>query len=505
MKQTNTKWLIAGLLLSILAASMDNTIVATAMGTIVGEIGGLDQFVWVTSAYMVASMAAMPIFGKLSDMFGRKRFFVFGLSLFLLGSILCGTADSIVELSIFRAIQGIGGGALMPIAFTIIFDAFPVEKRGKMTALIGATFGISSVFGPLLGSYITDLAGWRWIFYINIPIGLIALLCVTLSYHESKVRNPQKIDWGGAVTLVFAVVSLMFALELGGKTYAWNSTEILSLFVTFAVMFVAFIFFEKKAKEPIISFSLFKNKLFASSQALAFLYGAAFISLTVFIPVFVQAVNGGTATNAGLILMPMMLGTVFGSGIAGGFQTKVSFRNLMWISVVAFIIGLFLLSGITPETTKMVLGIFMFITGFGVGFSFSLLPTTTMHHLSAEQRGSASSTNAFFRSLGMTIGITIWGSVQSSSFANALKDAFAGVKENDKLVDQDMSQLFTSDARNTIPPGVLDTILQAFATSISSIFFYSMIVAIIAIPFVWLMGKERIVLTKKEETKEEEK
>lgn len=496
MKKTNTKWLIVGLLLSILIASMDNTIVSTAMGTIVGELGGLDQFVWVTSAYMVASMAAMPIFGKLSDMFGRKRFFVFGLSLFLIGSILCGTAQNMVSLSIYRAIQGIGGGALMPIAFTIIFDAFPVEKRGKMTALIGATFGISSVFGPLLGSFITDYFGWHWIFYINVPIGIIALLCVTLAYFETNERIAQKIDWGGAVTLVLAVISIMFALELGGKTYEWNSIEILSLFGIFAVTFIAFIFFEKKASEPIISFSLFKNKLFASSQALAFLYGAGFIGLTVFIPVFVQAVNGGTATNAGFILMPMMIGTVLGSGIAGGFQTKIMFRNLMWISVASFIAGLFLLSQITPDTTQFLLSLFMLLTGFGVGFSFSLLPTTTMHHLSPAQRGSASSTNAFFRSLGMTIGITIWGSVQSSIFAEKLKDAFSGQQGASSMVNQDMSQLFTSDARNSIPPQILEMILNGFSDSIASVFFFSMFVAILAVPFVWMMGKERIVLQK---------
>lgn len=494
-KETNLKWLIVGLLLSILVASMDNTIVATAMGTIVGEIGGFDQFVWVTSAYMVASMAAMPIFGKLSDMFGRKRFFVFGLSLFLLGSILCGTSDTITELIIFRAIQGIGGGALMPIAFTIIFDAFPIEKRGKMTALLGATFGISSVFGPLLGSYITESFGWNWIFYINVPIGILSLLFVMLSYHESTERLRQKIDWGGAITLVASIVSFMFALELGGKKYDWNSIEILSLFGVFGVTFIAFVLFERKAEEPIISFSLFKNKLFASSQALGFIYGAAFISLTVFIPVFVQAVTGGTATNAGYILMPMMFGTVLGSGIAGAYQTKTTFRKLMTLSIISFIIGLFLLGQITPDTTKLVLGTFMFITGFGVGFSFSLLPTTSMHQLKPGQRGSASSTNAFFRSLGMTIGITIWGSLQNSIFTKSLKDSFGG--ESD-LMNQDMSELFTGEARNEIPPNVLDAILNSFSESISSVFFFSMIVACMAIPFVWMMGKERIILEKKD-------
>jgi EmrB/QacA subfamily drug resistance transporter len=227
---------IAGLLLGIFVASIDNTIVATAMGTIVGELGGLDKFVWVTSAYMVAEMAGMPIFGKLSDMFGRKRFFIFGLLMFLLGSVLCGSANSIVELSIYRAIQGIGGGALIPIAFTILFDIIEPEQRGKMGGMFGAVFGLSSIFGPLLGAYITDYIGWKWVFYVNVPIGLVAFIFVAFFYKESLQHVKQKIDWWGATTLVGAIVSLMFAIELGGNKYAWDSVQILGLFAAFVVL-----------------------------------------------------------------------------------------------------------------------------------------------------------------------------------------------------------------------------------------------------------------------------
>ncbi len=216
-KESNLRLVIAGLMLGILMAAMDNTIVATSIGTIVSDLGGLDKFVWVTSAYMVAVMAGMPIFGKLSDMYGRKRFYIFGLLIFLIGSALCGTAQSIVQLSIYRAIQGIGGGALMPIAFTIVFDIFPIEKRGKMTGLLGAVFGSSSVLGPLLGAYITENISWHWIFYVNIPIGLMSLIFILKAYKENNPPTKQNIDWWGAITLVIAVISLMFALELGGK------------------------------------------------------------------------------------------------------------------------------------------------------------------------------------------------------------------------------------------------------------------------------------------------
>ena len=275
MVEKNNKlgFVVAGLLLGILMASMDNTIVVTAMGTIVGDLGGLENFVWVVSAYMVAEMAGMPIFGKLSDMYGRKRFFIFGLIVFMIGSALCGTAENITQLGIYRAIQGIGGGALVPIAFTIVFDIFPPEKRGKMGGLFGAVFGLSSIFGPLLGAYITDYISWHWVFYINLPLGILALIFITFFYKESRVHRKQKIDWFGAITLVGAVVSLMFALELGGQKYDWDSSFILSLFGGFAILIIAFIFIERKVEEPIISFEMFKRRLFGMSTIIALCYG----------------------------------------------------------------------------------------------------------------------------------------------------------------------------------------------------------------------------------------
>ncbi|MGM9928425.1 MAG: DHA2 family efflux MFS transporter permease subunit [Bacillus sp. (in: firmicutes)] len=498
-EKSNVKLVIIGLLLSILVASMDNTIVSTAMGTIVGDLGGIDQFVWVTSAYMVATMAGMPIFGKLSDMFGRKRFFIFGLTVFLIGSALCGLAQSMVQLSIFRAIQGIGGGALMPIAFTIVFDIFPPEKRGKMTALLGATFGISSVFGPLLGAYITEYISWHWIFYVNIPIGFISLLLITKNYHESPDRSKQIIDWAGAITLVIAVVSFMFAIELGGKNYEWTSIQIISLFAIFVIMFISFLFIETKAKEPIISFSLFKRRLFASSQILAFLYGATFIPLTVYIPIFVQAVFGGSATNAGLILTPMMLGSVFGSAMAGMWQTKTSFRNIMFVSIFTFGLGMFLLSTLNPETSRGLLTVFMVLTGFGVGFSFSLLPTSSIHNLDASNRGTANSTNAFFRSLGMTVGITVFGSIQSSVFTNQMVAAFKNQPANTEFLNNtDLSTIFQSGQRELIPADILQVIIDSMSKSITSVFGFALIGIALAVIFVFLMGNERVVIKQEE-------
>ncbi|MFE4242816.1 MDR family MFS transporter [Peribacillus butanolivorans] len=500
-EQKNQKFIVAGLLLGILMSAMDNTIVATAMGTIVSDLGGFDKFVWVTSAYMVATMASMPIFGKLSDMYGRKRFFIFGLVVFLIGSALCGMAQSIVQLSIFRAIQGIGGGALMPIAFTIIFDIFPPEKRGKLTGLFGAVFGASSVLGPLLGAYITEYSSWNWIFYVNVPIGIISLFFIMRFYKESANTQEQKIDWGGAATLVIAVISLMFALELGGE-YGWDSFPIIGLFASFLVFFISFFFFEKRAKDPIISLWLFKRRLFATSQILAILYGGTFIILTVYIPIFVQAVYGGSATNAGLILTPMMLGSVVGSAIGGIFNTKTSFRNLMTISVVCYFAGMLLLGTITPDTSRTLLTLYMILTGFGMGFSFSLLPIASIHNLEPRFRGSANSTNSFLRSFGMTLGVTIYGAIQNNVFTSKMTDAFKGMQggPDTSVLMEDPRQLFQSDARAQIPDFILDKIVHAMSDSISLIFTLALIPIGLAAITVFFMGKTRVETPPKEES-----
>ncbi|RFU61052.1 MDR family MFS transporter [Peribacillus glennii] len=501
LQEKNIKFIVAGLLLSILMAAMDNTIVATAMGTIVSDLGGFDKFVWVTSAYMVTTMAGMPIFGKLSDMYGRKRFFVFGLVVFLIGSALCGIAQSMVQLSIYRAIQGIGGGALMPIAFTIIFDIFPPEKRGKMTGLLGAVFGVSSVMGPLLGAYITEYISWHWIFYVNVPLGAVALFLILRYYQESPQHNEQKIDWWGAVTLVIAVVSLMFALELGGKQFAWDSFQIIGLFTSFGLFFIAFFFVERNAKDPIIPFWLFKKRLFASSQILAFLYGATFIILTVYIPIFVQAVYGGSATNAGFILTPMMLGSVAGSGAGGTFQTKTSFRNLMIVSVVSYFLGMYLLGTLTPDTSRTLLTVYMVIVGFGMGFSFSLLPTASLHNLEPQYRGTANSTNSFLRSFGMTLGITIFGTIQNNMFTEKLTEAFKGMsgpggQESSMINMEDPQQLFHPEERAKIPDFILDKIVDAISDSITATFLIALVPIVLAAVFVLLMGNGRVETTK---------
>ncbi|MCK6256103.1 MFS transporter [Fictibacillus sp. KIGAM418] len=494
-KESRLGFVVAGLLLAILMASMDNTIVVTAMGTIVGDLGGLESFVWVVSAYMVAEMAGMPIFGKLSDMYGRKRFFIFGLILFMAGSSLCGTADSILQLGIYRAIQGIGGGALIPIAFTIVFDIFPPEKRGKMGGLFGAVFGLSSIFGPLLGAYITDNISWHWVFYINLPLGILALVFVGLFYKESHVHTRQKIDWLGAVTLIGAVVCLMFALELGGQKFDWESWQIISLFAGFTILFLLFLGVERKAEEPIISFKMFQNRLFAGSTVVAFFYGATFMAATVYIPIFVQGVYGGTATNSGLILLPMMLGSVVTAQVGGFLTSKMSYRSIMFLSGVIMIAGFALLSTITPDTSRLVLTLYMIVVGLGVGFSFSVLSMAAIHNFGMHQRGSATSTSNFIRSLGMTLGITIFGTIQRSDLESLLKETFKGMGGTMRGSGAgDARQILSEQARAAIPAPILEKITAALSDSIVHTFMWALIPAAVAFLFVFLMSKDRMTV-----------
>jgi EmrB/QacA subfamily drug resistance transporter len=498
--QSKVGFVVAGLLLGIFIAAMDNTIVATATGTIVSDLGGFDKFVWVTSAYLITQVAGTPIFGKLSDMYGRKKFFLFGLIVFLFGSILCGIAQNMVQLSIYRAIQGIGAGALNPIAFTIMFDLFPPEKRGKMSGLFGAVFGLSSIFGPLLGALITDKFSWHWIFYINVPLGIMALALIVPFYKESKTHAKQQIDWWGALTLVIGVVSLMFALELGGNEFAWNSVVILGLFASFVVFIIGFIWIETRAAEPIINFQMFQKRLFTSSVLANLFYGIAFIVGTVYIPIFVQGVLGGSTTNAGFILIPMTFGSVVGAQIGGLLVTRTSYRNIMVSSCLVFIIGMFLLSTISPGTTKGVLTTYMIVTGFGVGFSFSVLGQSAIQPFGYRERGSATSTSSFLRTLGMALGITIFGILQRNYFTDKLAAAFVGMNSSQIGAQQlaDPRAILSPETRSQIPPVILNKITVVLSDSIAYTFAWAVIPAVIAFICVSLMGNERVARSSKE-------
>lgn len=488
-QKSNKNLTVAGLLLGIFIASMDNTVVSTALGTIVADLGGMEKLIWASSAYMIACVAGMPIYGKLSDMYGRKRFFVFGLSLFILGSILCGTAHSMVQLSVYRAVQGLGGGAVMPIAFTIIFDIYPPRERGKMSGLFGAVFGLSSVCGPLLGAFLTDYASWHWIFFVNIPLGLLAVFLISKFYCESLDHHKQQIDWWGAILIVVAVISLMFALQLGGKEYSWGSWQIMGLFIISGLAFISFLQAEKRAHDPIIPLDLFSNRLFAASQLAALFTGAVFIIFTVYAPVFIQGVSGGTATNAGLILMPMMIASVAGSQLGGRYATFRPYRDPMLLSGLLLLAGTFLMSTISVHTGRGLITLYLVIIGFGVGISFPVLQMASTHEMPFHRRATTTSAVTFFRTIGMTLSVSVFGAVQKNMMLGGIKHLAMNIPVD---MVKDLRVLLQPQVRQQIPAAVLEPMTDVLAHSIVLVFRWSILTAVIALIAIYLMGNAQL-------------
>lgn len=491
-RKTRTGLVVVGLLLGIFISAMDNTIVATATGNIVSNLGGIDKIVWITAAYLMTEMAGMPIFGKLSDMYGRKRFFVFGLVVFLVGSMLCGTAQNMDQLALYRAIQGIGGGALMPIAFTIIFDVVPSDQAGKFSGMFGAVFGIASIFGPLLGSLITEHISWRWVFYINVPVGIVTFILVVFFYHESKRHLKQRIDWWGVVTLVPAIVCLTFALEFGGNQYPWNSTEIICGFVVAGILFATFLWAEKRAIEPIVSFDMFRNHVFAGSNLVGVFGGAAYIVAVIYIPIYIQGVLGGSAINAGLELLPMMLGSSITAPLGGALANKLSYRGILAPAGIIFAVGIYLLTTLSPASGTWEVVAYMAIVGLGIGPSFSVGGMAAMSEFHAERRGAASSTNSFVRELGMTVGIVVFGAIQKNLFQSHLVNAFSGAGSKlQGLTNMDPHAMLSPATRAHIPAPILQKLGDALSYSITHALRWDVIPAVLAFIVVFWMGNAR--------------
>ncbi|WP_276354122.1 MDR family MFS transporter [Cohnella caldifontis] len=494
-KKSNVNLVVTGLLLGLFMVSLDQTIVSTAMANIIKKLGGMESFIWVYSAYMIAMVVSTPILGKLSDMYGRKRFFLLGLVLFVVGSIMCGTATNMEQLIVYRAIQGIGGGAVMPIVFTIIFDLFPQEKRGKMMGLFGAVFGISSIFGPLLGGTISDGLSWRWIFYINVPIGLLSILFIWMGYRETKQTRKQIIDWTGAILLTAGILCLMFALELGGTDgWAWGSWKIVSLLAASGALLVLFLLAERMAKDPIVNLSLFRSNLFTGSMMVGLLYGGAMMAGATYIPIFVQGVFHQTATQTTTVLIPMMLGSVVSAQIGGRIAGKFRFRDVMIVSALMLTAGLSLLAfAMDTSTSRLIISLYMIVVGLGMGVSFSLLNISTLSSVPPQYKGSASSLIAFFRTIGSALGITVFGVLQKHDFQEQLRDVpnlnpqlAAQIKGGQALLDPAVQ------AQMGMSPDAVNALLSRLADSIIYVFQWSVILPVIALVFVFLMGRARL-------------
>ncbi|MCX2727559.1 MDR family MFS transporter [Thermomicrobium sp. 4228-Ro] len=413
--------ILPGLLLGMLLAALDQTIVGTAMPRVIAELRGLEHYAWVFTAYMLTSTVTVPLYGKLSDIYGRRTFFLFGMVVFLLGSALSGMSQSMTQLILFRALQGLGGGALFPIAIAIVGDLFPPAERGKWQGLFAAVFGFSAIIGPSLGGWITDHWGWRWVFYVNMPIGLLALLTTGLTMPKLASGRQHRIDYLGAALLVAGVTPMLLAFSWAGTEYPWRSVRIIGLFVVSVLFLVLFTVAELRATEPILDLRLFKNRIFTPTLLAAFLIAIGMFGTILYLPLFVQAVLGRTATNSGAVLTPMMLAFVFSSVVGGQILSRTGRYKVLAIATVAVAtLGMFLLSRMDVRTTNATVVRNMIVLGLGIGTTMSLFTIVMQNAFPPERLGEVTSALTFFRSIGGTVGAAILGTVMTNRFQSEL-------------------------------------------------------------------------------------
>jgi len=416
-------------MLSLFLASMESTVVATAMPTIVGQLGGLEHYSWVFSAYMLASTTTVPLYGKLSDIYGRRKLYVFAMALFLTGCVLCGLANSMTGLIFARAMQGIGAGGILPLAFILIGEMFSLEQRAKMQGLFSGVWGISSIVGPLLGGFLVDQLSWRWIFYINIIPGLLAAALVAFAWRD-QVHSHKRlaIDYAGAALLTVSVVMLLLGL-MGSGMFSWI------LIAASLALFILLLWIERRAADPILPMPLFRERLFATATAHGVLTGWAMFGSVSFIPLFVQAVLGTSATQAGITITPMLLGWVAASIIGTRLLLIIGYRKLGMIGTAALAIGSFLMSQAGMNTSQVSLMIFVALMGIGMGLSIPSFLIAVQTSVERRQLGTATSMLQFSRSMGGTLGVSVMGAALSARLASNLLAADLNLELVRQLLD----------------------------------------------------------------------
>ncbi len=471
---------MSGLMLGVLLAALDQTIVATALPRIVGEFNGLEHLSWVVTVYLLTSTASTPLYGKISDLYGRKPVFQFAIVVFLLGSVLCGISQSMGQLIAFRAVQGIGAGGLMVMAITIIGDVISPRERGRYQGYFGGVFGIASVAGPLLGGYFTEQLTWRWIFYVNVPVALAALVVTSIVLQMPHTRREHKIDYAGSGLLVAAVSSLLLVTVWGGRTYAWTSANILGLTGVGLALTAAFIVRERYATEPILPLALFRNPVFTVSNAVTFIVGLSMFGAIVYLPLYLQVVKGNSPTVSGLLLLPLMAGILLASIGSGRVISRIGRLKMFPIIGTALMtVSLLLLSRLQTDTSQWVISADMVLLGLGLGCVMQVLVLAVQNAVDRRDLGVATSATAIFGAV-LTARLHYW---EPKLLPAAARGKVAAGGES----------LFNDpEAIKSLPGAVHDAVLEMFVRSIATVYLVAVPVVLAGFVLTLFLREQRL-------------